>query len=196
MNSSDFTFPLKKTFNNATKKISSFNVICIAHSFGFSVYGTNANNNTGIKSPLKKTLSINKPINTNKQLKKSKSFNNPQKGGWESPVDKRRNSKMVFYQKKDMFLKDSGIDDNVDLDQINNPVPPANQNKEMTDEDKAKNMLFNNLGGGNMNGLFGNANMIPPKRGGSNSNSMLDVISANIEKNYLNLNNPKYFYSN
>ena len=196
VNSSDFTFPLKKTFNNATKKISSFNVICIAHSFGFSVYGTNANNNTGIKSPLKKTLSINKPINTNKQLKKSKSFNNPQKGGWESPVDKRRNSKMVFYQKKDMFLKDSGIDDNVDLDQINNPVPPANQNKEMTDEDKAKNMLFNNLGGGNMNGLFGNANMIPPKRGGSNSNSMLDVISANIEKNYLNLNNPKYFYSN
>ena len=201
LSNSDFSFPLKKTYGLNMKKISSFNMIGIGNSFGFSLYGTNAiksSNVTNNRNYLKKSLSISKATSrserTNKNLKKSKSVSHPQnmKDKCDSPIDKRKNSKMAFYQKKDMYLKG-------ETDQNSKVEDEVSKNREVTENDEGnENKTLLNNGKGLVNAMFGmgNINQLSPTKKQSNSNSMLDMISQNIEKNYLNLNNPKYFYSN
>lgn len=201
LSNNDFSFPLKKTYGLNMKKISSFNMIGIGNSFGFSLYGANAlkNSNTiNSRNYLKKSLSISKVTcrseRTNKNLKKSKSVSDPQnmKDKYGSPMDKRKNSKMAFYQKKDMYFKG-------ETDRNGKVEDEVSKNREVTEGDEGnENKALLNNGKGLINGVFGmgNANQISPMKKVSNSNSMLDMISQNIEKNYLNLNNPKYFYSN
>ena len=201
LSNNDFSFPLKKTYGLNMKKISSFNMIGIGNSFGFSLYGTNAiksSNVTNNRNYLKKSLSISKATSrserTNKNLKKSKSVSHPQnmKDKCDSPIDKRKNSKTASYQKKDMYLKG-------ETDQNSKVEDEVSKNREVTENDEGnENKTLLNNGKGLVNAMFGmgNINQLSPTKKQSNSNSMLDMISQNIEKNYLNLNNPKYFYSN
>lgn len=88
----------------------------------------------------------------------------------DSPIDQRKASKMMFYQHKDSFLKEKSSSTRIRKNYTNRPSMTGNQFP-----------------------LQKQISKIPKT---TNSSNMLDVISKNIERNSLMLNNPKFFYSN
>ena len=209
--------------NNNNKEFlkTSFNLIIICNQFEFSIL-QNYNHISKIKNKIYDNISLNNSLKSFKTLQSKKRSikhlntvnssnnnlsdvnksnsvkrvryfsisNNLIKPSLNPESDRRRKSKFMFYQYKNNFLN------NVNNNNNNNN---SKFNKFKHSNTIGQKTITNNL----INKYNENNNEksnIKRKEHNNSDNddktNMLDLISQNIEINSLNLNNPKYFYSN